>query len=445
MKTTNKTTTKQTLSPGVIQLVELVQLNAIELGQYIVDQAMENPAIDIDSLYTAPGGSAVYEKVEWLRSFRYAPDSGDNGDENDGKNELAVSAPPTVRAVLLQQLSFLNLDTQTKSIARYLIGCVDSRGFLDEDWDEVAGKLNVPAGCVRRCVGILREFSPDGICSRNVRECLISQLDRSDSKAKLVEKVISGYLEELSRGHYSLIARELSVSVREVRDCEARIRRLHPYPAAEFDGSDMNFYITPDICIESLGGRLNVSLPNSYTPHLKISSYCRELRKSSSDPEVIKYVDENLLRAERLFSNIARCEGTLLRCAEKIADFQREFFSSLSAPLLPMTLADIADEADLSVSTVSRALRGKYVQCNRGVIPAKALFSRKLESEKSMCSADKAKLMIKHIIESEDKGDPVSDAQLSEILSGKGISISRRTAAKYREELGFPSSFVRRS
>ena len=200
----------------------------------------------------------------------------------------------------------------------------------------------------------------------------------------------------------------------------------------------------PDICIEQCGGRLRVWLPHSCTPYLKISSYCRELRSSAGDPEVLRYLDESILSASRLFANVSRSENTLLRCAEKVAELQREYFQFLSAPLVPMTLADVADETGLSVSTVSRALRGRYIQCIRGTVPARALFSRRLESEEELCSADRAKLLIRDIVDTEDKRDPVSDARLSEILSGKGVRISRRTAAKYREELGIPSSFVRR-
>lgn len=443
MKITGKTTTKQTLSPGVIQLTELIQMNCHELEQYLLEQAMENPAIDIDSLYSSPLRAELFEKVQWLNSFGRAPEPGGPDDERADAPEPAAAAP-TVRSHLLQQLTLLDLEKGDEDICRYLIGCVDGHGFLNEDWAAAAERLGVPAGRVEDCARLLRGLSPPGICSAGIRECLIAQLDEDEDGDGLIKSIISGCLEELSRGHYTAIAKELSVPVSRVRRAEERIKRLCPYPSAAFDGSARNCSVVPDICIEQCGGRLRVWLPHSCTPYLKISSYCRELRSSAGDPEVLRYLDECILSASRLFANVSRSESTLLLCAEKVAELQREYFQFRSAPLVPMTLADVADETGLSVSTVSRALRGRYIQCIRGTVPARALFSRRLESETELCSADRAKLLIRDIVDTEDKRDPVSDARLSEILSGKGVRISRRTAAKYREELGIPSSFVRR-
>lgn len=331
MKITGKTTTKQTLSPGVIQLTELIQMNCHELEQYLLEQAMENPAIDIDSLYSSSVRAELFEKVQWLNSFGRAPEPGGPDDERADAPEPAAAAP-TVRSHLLQQLTLLDLEKGDEDICRYLIGCVDGHGFLNEDWAAAAERLGVPAGRVEDCARLLRGLSPPGICSAGIRECLIAQLDEDEDGDGLIKSIISGCLEELSRGHYTAIAKELSVPVSRVRRAEERIKRLCPYPSAAFDGSARNCSVVPDICIEQCGGRLRVWLPHSCTPYLKISSYCRELRSSAGDPEVLRYLDECILSASRLFANVSRSESTLLLCAEKVAELQREYFQFRSAP-----------------------------------------------------------------------------------------------------------------
>lgn len=446
MKLSNKVTIKQTIAPATIQLLEMVQMSTTELGSFLTEQAMENPAIDIDELAQALKSSELSAKVEWLDSFSQRRGESFSAADDDDAPDAQIadrSKSLDVRSYLMSQLLSSDTDRDTKKIYRYLIGCVDDRGFLSENWSETARKLGVETEKVTRCVAVMRALPPAGICSEDVRGCLAAQLADDDRVAR---GIVNGHLEELSRGHYSAIAKALGVTVSSVRSAEKRIKKLYPYPSSALEGDrdDDSMYVNPDLSIEQTAEGLSVSLCRPFSPHLKISSFCSGLKHSTDDPAVLGYIEDHIAAAGRLYQNVRRCENTLLSCFEKLAEMQSAFFSGLSDSLKPMTLADIADATGLSISTVSRAVKDKYIQCSRGVIPAKLLFTTKIESDSGERSADGAKKYLREVIDGEDKSAPLSDAQLSDILSKKGFAISRRTVAKYREALGIPGTYVRK-
>lgn len=446
MKLKNAVTIKQTIAPATIQLLEMVQLNTVELGRYLTEQAMENPAIDIDELAAASKSGELAGRVEWLGSFgSQRPESVGSADDDDTPDSPIASCTKQtdVRSYLLSMLLSSDADRDTKRIYRYLIGCVDSRGFLSEDWDKTAQKLGVERKAVEACVAVMRSLPPTGICAEDVRGCLTAQLSKSDSVAR---SIVGSFLEELSHGHYTQISKSLGVPVSAVRSAEKRIKGLYPYPSSALEGSrDADgMYIYPDLSVEQTADGLSISLCRPYSPHLKISSFCRELKKSTDDESVLSYIDERMAAAGRLYQNVCRCEKTVLSCFETLAKMQSDYLCGVSDTLKPMTLADISDSTGLSISTVSRTVRGKYIQCKRGVIPAKLFFTAKLESKGGARSADEAKKLLREVIDGEDKASPLSDAQLSDILTQKGFSISRRTVAKYRDELSIPGTYVRK-
>ena len=446
MKLSNKVTIKQTIAPATIQLLEMVQMNTIELGSFLTEQAMENPAIDIDELAQAFKSSELSAKVEWLDSFSQRRGESFSAADDDDTPEGQIadrSEASDVRSYLLSQILSSDADRETEKLYRYLIGCVDSRGFLSEDWGMIAKKIGVDEEKITRCVAVMRTLHPAGICAEDVRSCLAAQLAADD---RIARRIVESYLEELSRGHYSAIAKALGVTESSVRSAEKHIKRLYPYPSSALEGDrgDDSLYVYPDLSIEHTSDGLSVSLCRPFSPHLKISSFCSELRNSTDDPAVLGYIEERLSAAGRLYRNVCRCEKTLLSCFEKLAETQSAFFSGTSDSLKPMTLADIADSTGLSISTVSRAVKGKYIQCSRGVIPAKLFFTAKIESGSGKHSTDAARKYLREVIAGEDKSAPLSDAQLSVLLGKKGFAISRRTVAKYRKALGIPGTYVRK-
>ncbi len=448
MKLKNEITIKQTVAPTTIQLMEMIQMNTAELNSFLTEQATENPAIDIDELSKASPDGELSGKVEWLSSFgpRHGEFFSQYDDDETPENPIAArSRAPDVRSYLSELLLNSDADGETKKLYRYLIGCVDSRGFLSEDWGQTAKKLGVPYKKLVDCVAVMRSLTPIGICAEDVRGCLAAQLSSFAGNSVALD-IVNGFLDELSRGHYSYIAKSLAVTVGEVRAAEKQIKRLYPFPssALEGDGDDPDIYVSPDINIDITANGPVVSLCRQFSPHLRISSFCSELKSSTDDPEVLNYIEDRISTAGRLYQNVCRYEKTLLNCFEKLAEIQDAFFRGVSDVLKPMALADIAEATGLSISTVSRATRGKYIQCSRGIIPAKQFFISKIENGRSECSADEAKKFLRELVSDEDKTAPLSDSQLCDILGKKGFPISRRTVAKYRDELGIPGTYVRK-
>ena len=318
MKLKNSVRIKQTITPATIQLLEMVQLNTVELGRYLTEQAMENPAIDIDELAAASKGGELASRVEWLGSFNPQRTESLNADDDDAPDSpIASRAEQTdVRSYLLSMLPSSDVDNDTRKIYRYLVGCVDSRGFLSEDWDKVAQKLGVERKAVDDCVAVMRSLPPTGICAGDVRGCLAAQLSADDSIAR---SIVESYLEELSHGHYMQISKSLGVPVSAVRSAEKRIKELYPYPSSALEGSrdDDSMYIYPDLSVEQTADGLSISLCRPYSPHLKISSFCKELKKSTDDEIVKNYIDERMAAAGRLYQNVCRCEKTVLSCLRR--------------------------------------------------------------------------------------------------------------------------------
>ena len=281
------------------------------------------------------------------------------------------------------------------------------------------------------------------MCAKDLQACLTAQLE-GDEDRDLILAIVGSQLNRLAAGRYGAIAKELEVPVAAVLAAEKHLKRLHPIPSAGFGGNTANFYLTPDALVEFRNGAPQVQLCSNFTPYLGISRYFEELYRTSEDPEVIRYLSEKLNAAHALFSNITQRETTLLRCVEEIVRIQSRYFSDPEGLLVPMSLADLSEKLELSASTVSRAVRDKSIQCSRGVVPLRALFSRSVEAEKGPASTDSVKKLLQDLIDGEDQSSPLSDAQLAELLSQRGIGISRRTVAKYREALGYPSTFVRR-
>ena len=201
----------------------------------------------------------------------------------------------------------------------------------------------------------------------------------------------------------------------------------------------------PDVHVDVVDGRLEVSLTNSFTPYLNISQVYLDLYRHTTDYDTRIYLEKNLSSAKQLFNNVSARESTLLKCAKAITEIQHDFFTSGSSSLAPMSLADIASSVNMSLSTVSRTFNGKYLQCNRGVLPIKSLFSKKMGTNSTQnISSNRVICLLQSIIDNEDKFFPYSDAQLCTIIRDNGINISRRTVANLRESLHISSSLIRK-
>ncbi len=421
-------------------------MSTYEIEAYVQAQAEENPAIDIDAFHE----DSARKRLEWLNSFprsrgtRLRSESRDDDDSSIFDAPIKSDSGQTLYESLHIQLLSYDLDAEEALIGRYLIGCTDSHGYLSETPEDVAACLKLSEEKVCKVMHIMRSLQPTGVCSENMCECLCAQVEGLPDEEQM-KLLIRNYLPELAKGHFQSVARQCGIHTEAVVRLFEKIKQLDPYPSAGFASKEEPLYIIPDVIIRHNDGVFDISLLNSYYSSLDPGSYYLELYSSTDDDQVKEYLKKKFDSIEWIKKCLMQREQTLLRCIRTILDIQREFFESPSGHLVPMTMQNVAEALNISISTVSRSIRGKYLQCEKGLLPIKSLFSSRIkQSTGAECSSDKVHSDIYALISSEAPSTPLSDQQITDILNGKGYKVSRKTVAKYREDLGIASSYVRK-
>ena len=304
----------------------------------------------------------------------------------------------------------------------------------------------MPVDKVEEVLDIIHGFDPIGVGAKDLAECLMIQLRHQGQLTELFEKVVSEHLEDLANGKFGAIAKELGISPQKVQEMNDVIRSLEPKPGRLFASGADTKYIVPDVIIEKVDDQYVVTVNESSTPRLMVSSYYSKLMKQSEeDDNLSKYLSERVNSAVWLIKSIEQRKQTIYNVVTAVVRHQKEFLDRGSKYLKTLTLKDIAEELGIHESTVSRSINGKYLQCPRGVFEIKYFFSAGVSgSHGEGISSNSIKEFIKEIVDSEDSKSPYSDQAMVRMLEEKGISISRRTVAKYRDEMNIPSSSRRK-
>ena len=319
---------------------------------------------------------------------------------------------------------------------------VDEDGYLAVEDLESLAEMKIPQPLIDQALETVQGLEPAGVGARNLSECLLLQLARQAHVSPAVLDIAARFLPELGRKHYGPICKELGLTMEAVQAAEKIISSLEPHPGRAFQPAEPTVYIRPDIFIVELEGEWKAILNEYYLPHVSISDYYTRLLKESAEKETKEYLQQKMQQAKWLLNSLERRGSTLRRCADAILEAQRPFFTGETTELAPMGLSSLADALELHPSTVSRATRGKYLQCRQGTYPLRYFFSRAVGGGPSR-QAIKQKLLV--LVRNEDPRHPLSDQALCQLLSSGGVAIARRTVAKYRMELGIGSSTVRKS
>ena len=448
----------QTLSPQMMQSMEILQMGSQELLEYIQDQVQENPVLEMEEKYGKGDDTAVLQrKLEWLESTdaqnRYYHQQDTEDDEKDPISNYGTvdEREENLYLYVLSQLEVMDLEPELLPVGRFLVESLNQNGWLDESVEDLAEELGKPVEEVEKALAAVQSLEPAGVGARNLSECLVLQLQRRHEDSELAIRIARDYLDPLSKSRYGLIAKSLGVCQEEVRTACDLIRTLNPRPGGGFAARENLVYINPDLFVVNFPDHFELLTNDYFFPDLNISGYYCRMLKSTEDNEVKDYLMGKVRQAKWVVHSIEQRRSTLLRCAECILELQEEFFRRGPGHLKPMCLADIAQKVGVHESAVSRTVRDKYLQCASGVYPLSYFFSRSLGApaarpgtEENTSSPDFAKALLKKLIGGEDKHKPLSDQKLCERMAREGCELSRRTVAKYRDELGIPSTTGRK-
>ena len=300
--------------------------------------------------------------------------------------------------------------------------------------------MEIPAEMIAKALAVVQSLEPAGVAARDLSECLILQLRRRGEADETVLAIVKDYLPQLGRKQYGAIARALRVSEREVRAAEKQIAALEPRPGQAFQTREETVYIRPDVFVAEIDGVWQAVVNEYYLPRLTVSVYYQKLLEQTEDAETAAYLRQKLRHAQTLLHSLSQRGSTLRRCAEVAVREQKAFFAGGTTELVPMRMRDLAAEIEVHPSTVSRCLRGKYLQCRQGTYPLRYFFP--LPSGGVSRQAVQQRLV--ELIRGEDAAHPLSDEKLCCLLLSQGVEISRRTVAKYRTELGIPAASGRK-
>jgi RNA polymerase sigma-54 factor len=451
---------QQKLSFQMIQSLKLLQVNTLQLEQLLKTELEMNPVLETNEEVETeqetdqekkdddqePIDNEELEvnedKVDWEEyledGFEMGSAQQDETDPNKEYHEPTQVNQITLEEHLGNQLAEKKISKRRFLLVQFLLGCLDTDGYLRIAVDEIAEYTGVSASEILESLQVIWSMDPPGMGARNLRECLRLQLARKPGDPSLSLRIIDEAWELFEKWKIPDIAKRFDVDVSEVQRAVNVIKTLHPKPGSLISG-DKPTTIIPDLIVEKIDGELVVMLNDRSTPMLHINkSYSKMLSRGSLvRKEVKNYIREKLNSAAWLVRSIEQRRTTMLKVMHAIIERQREFFEKGPPRLGPLKLQDIADMIGMHVSTVSRVTSNKYVQTEHGIFELKYFFPESMgqDAQGGDISSETIKNRIRDLVENENPKKPLSDQKLSDILSREDFKVARRTVAKYREQL----------
>jgi RNA polymerase sigma-54 factor len=357
----------------------------------------------------------------------------------------SLVANTSLQEILLEQVRESALPKEQFPIAEMLIGNIDEYGYLKATIEELTATTGLTAEKILEVLKVVQTFEPAGVGARDLRECLMLQLERTGQKDTLEYRIVSEFMEALGKRRIPEIARGTGTEVDEVQDAMENIARLEPRPGRAYL-ADNDQYILPEVFVRKSGDEFVVSTNNEHIPHLRISNTYKDLMaQGENSAEVRNYIREKIRAGKFLIKSLHQRQQTILNIAREIVNRQREFMEKGVAFLKPLTMVQIAEVVGVHETTVSRAVSGKYMQTPQGIFEMKYFFTAGIQTASGDgMSNTSVKDMIADIFKEEDPGKPLSDQAVVRMLQDKGIVIARRTVAKYRTELNILPSNLRK-
>ncbi|MFT7537007.1 MAG: RNA polymerase sigma-54 factor [Hyphomicrobiaceae bacterium] len=459
-------------SPQMIQAMQVLQLPLIELKDQVESELQENVFLerqddaDRAASSTGEGESSqqpdAYEdrlqreftaEIDQLES-RAEPSwrqrgSAYNADDEDKKFEALQNTPGrtvSLAEYLMTQVRTQESDQELIAVIEHVVFSLDEDGRLSETIESIAAQLSVPLPLAEEAIEVVRDLEPIGVGARDLRDCLLMQLDHMQFVRPLTRRIVENHLDDLAMNKLPKISKESGASIDDIKQSWEFLRfSCKPHPGSEFDAGQ-TAGVSPDVVIDEVDGKFEVKSQRGSLPDLAISPVYRNLlQEARNDPKVYDYLRRKIEAAKWFIEAVHQRQNTIERVATEVVRRQEGFLRHGVQQLKPMKMQDIADAVGVHISTISRATSGKYIQTPQGIFDMKRFFSSgTMSDDGAMVSQQAVKDTLRQIVDAEDKDTPFSDDQLVEALGERGVHIARRTVTKYRKALGIESSSRRR-
>src|SRR3954451_16404971 len=456
---------QQVLAPQLQQSLLILQAPLLELRNLVQQEMETNPVLEelsneIGSETADETKTAADEEFkeefdqlaklddEWRDYMAQSSSYSSRSQEEEEKRQFfldSISTQETLQQHLMGQLNQTVLDANDRKTAEVIIGNIDDSGFLQSTPEDMSMNTGIPQEQFENMLTLVPSCYPRGVGARDLRECLLIQLKREGRQNSLEYKIISEHMQDLGKRRFPEIARRMGLSVEQVQKCANNIAGLEPRPGQIFAAAPQN-YVLPDVTVEKIDGEYQGILNGEQIPHLRISNTYKDIMSQDGNGSDVKdYIRDKIRSGKFLIKSIHQRQQTISNISHQIVSRQREFLDHGSAHLKPMTMVQIADAVGVHETTVSRAISGKYMSTPQGVFEMKYFFTPGYQTASGEAMSNTSvKEAIEDLVKNEDGSAPLSDKEIVEILSERGIPIARRTVAMYRTELNILPSNMRR-
>lgn len=364
------------------------------------------------------------------------------------KQQIGLSQKQTMSRHMIQSAEILQMSVIELDVIEYIIFSLDSRGYYTDGLDIIMDKFHIGEDEALRLLKEIQKLEPAGVGAGDLTECLLLQAQRQYPGNELMLEIIRNHIKDMAGNKIPCIAKHCHCSIDDILSELEKIRSFNPKPGNAFSDREYLQYVTPDVVVVKLEDHFEILINEYSHPGFTINTYYQSLHKSTNDDQTKKYLTDKIQQAKWVTGCIDQRTSTLSRIMSIIVELQKDFFLNGPGHKSPMLLVDIADRAGLHESTVSRALRSKFLQCTWGVFPLNcfltAVVNKSRQNEKE-CTPEQVKSHITAIVDSEDKQKPLSDQMISKRLEEQDVFISRRTVNKYRTEMNIPDKSGRKS
>ena len=472
-----KLSQKLIMTPSLQQAIKLLQLSKLELQEVLNQELLENPLLEETAeeakaeepeaetadqktdaeeeqkkVETTEKEKDSFDEIDYDAYFQDYIEYGYNprgmGEEHEEfPIENTLTRPPNLTDHLTWQLSMSDASPRIKEIGTFIIGNIDEDGYLRASNEEIEAAGGYSKEEVDQAIQAIQVLDPIGVGARDLRECLLLQLDFLEIDVPLVEIIVRDHWDMFMQRHFVQLAKAVGIDMKTLESAVEVIKHLDPKPGRKYS-TERAIYVEPDVYVQKVGDEYVIVLNEDGMPKLRINGSYRSMLNSmdsKSDGETVNYIKDKIRSAVWLIKSLDQRQRTIYKVAESIVKHQREFLEKGIDFLRPLVLRDVADDIQMHESTVSRVVSNKYMHTPRGLFLMKYFFHSGIDSDTGEdISSLTVKKKIQSFIEAEDPRKPLSDSKIMKILNDEGINIARRTVAKYRDELNIPSSTDRK-